>query len=482
MNGFTLTFIDKNLEKKYQENYSLELFGVFRYTMGLMSISNIILSMFLIQREKTILGYILISISCSWTLIFYYLKMKQYYISLIGYLISTLSLFASFYHLIPLYYPDFTDEQYEWIFDISQFLALNFALTPNFMLNQILQLICIFSRLFMRNYNYINPYSFIFTLYLILFWQKEYFRQKHNRSLFLLNEQQKSSFSIWNDLVDEKIVLLTYNELWERIELLYANKSMNGYIILENKDFLKDFMVMNTKISLNQYLQERVRDKTRECQIRVIHMIKKDRFIVNCLINKFVDFRITIKFSECQTSVMQQCNNNAYLRILQKIKKINKKLYYKENLRNLLYTSYYIKERIVEQVEQLKYYKLRQFMDIILKKDDIHINFEIKQFSTVLPLFYTLLFCLMKIYDITNISLKEQNTKNIQLIIYGNDLDIPIHQFKVCKKIVSHLLYQIGQDECDYQQNFCCLTLVNQPDIMEQTSKNEQLVTFSNIM
>lgn len=46
-------------------------------------------------------------------------------------------------------------------------------------------------------------------------------------------------------------------------------------------------------------------------------------------------------------------------------------------------------------------------MDIILKKDDIHINFEIKQFSTVLPLFYTLLFCLMKIYDITNISLKE---------------------------------------------------------------------------
>lgn len=51
MNPFTLTFVDKNLEKKYQERYSLELFNAFKYTIALMSISNIILSIFWIKRN-----------------------------------------------------------------------------------------------------------------------------------------------------------------------------------------------------------------------------------------------------------------------------------------------------------------------------------------------------------------------------------------------------------------------------------------------
>ncbi|CAD8212442.1 unnamed protein product [Paramecium pentaurelia] len=479
MNPFTLTFVDKNLEKKYQESYSLELFNAFKYTIALMSISNIILSIFWIKRNQIFIGIMLVGISCSWTITFYYIKMKQQYIFVVGYLISTFSLLASFYHLIPIYDPDLKSDQFEWIFDISQFLGLNFALTPNFILNQLLQLTYVVLRLLMRNHNNLHPYTFIFPLYLILFWQKEYFRQKHNRSLFLLNEQQKSSFSIWDDLVDDKIVLLTYNELWERIELLHVNKSMNKYIYVENKEFLKEFKVINTKISLNQYLLERIRDNSNDFQIQVIHTQQRERFMINCLITKLVDIRITIKFSESQTFLNQSWNNNSYLRVLKRIKRTNQVLYYKETLRNLLYTSYYIKERIVEQVEELKYYKLRLYVDQIIKKEYIRINFEINQFFTVIPLFFTLISCLIKIYNANEIILKQQNQNDIQLIISGINMNIPKHRLIICERIVSNLLYQIGQNNCNYQINFCYLTLVNQS---ESSPKNDQLMTFSNIM
>ncbi|CAD8182278.1 unnamed protein product [Paramecium octaurelia] len=479
MNPFTLTFVDKNLEKKYKESYSLELFNAFKYTIALMSISNITLSIFWIQRNEIFIGTMLVGFSCLWTITFYYLRMKQQLISAVGYLISSFSLLASFYHLIPIYYPDFQDEQYVWIFDISQFLGLNFALTPNFILNQLLQMTYAFLRLFMHNYKNLHAYTFIFLLYLILFWQKEYFRQKHNRTLFLLNEQQKSSFSIWDELIDEKIVLLAYNEQWERIELLHANKSMNEFIQVENKDFLNDFKVINTKISLNQYLQERVRDQSDNFKIKVIHTQLREKFIVKGLIKKLVEIKITIKFSESQSFLTQEWNNNSYLKVLQRIKKTDHVLYYKENLRNLLYTSYYVKERVVESVEELKYYKLRLFLDQILKKGNIYINFQINKFFTVLPLFFTLISCLIKIYNTHEICLKQQSLNDIQIIIYGKEMDFPIHIQKACEKIISNLLCQIGQDNCNYQMEFCSLILVNQ---LEMTQRNDQLVTFSNIM
>ncbi|CAD8123989.1 unnamed protein product [Paramecium sonneborni] len=484
MNPFTLTFIDKNLEKKYKENYSIELIEAFRYTISLLPISNIILSIYWIQRNEILIGVLLVTISLTQTIIFYYVKMKQQFISLFGYLISTLSLLASFYHFIPLYYPDFYDHQYNWIFDISQFLALNFTLAPNFLFNQVLQLIFLFSRLLMRNYNDFHIETLIITLYLILFWQKEYYRQKHNRQLFLLNEQQKSSFSIWDDLVDDKIVLLTYNHYWEKIELQYANKSMNEYIKIENKDFLLDLKVINQKITLNQYLLERVREQPNEFQIMVLNTINRDKLIVNCVIKKFVEIKITLKFSECQSCVSyQQNNNNSYFRVLQRIKKTDKAQYYKENLRNLLYNSYYVKEKLLEQIEELKYYKLRLFLDKILNKDKIRINFEIKQFFTVLPLFFTLITCLQKVYKITDISLIELNEYNIQLILQGNDIDVPKHRFEVCKKIVNNILLQIGyNNNCTYQKNYCRLILVNQSDLMEWSPKSNQLVTFSNLI
>ncbi|CAK69097.1 unnamed protein product (macronuclear) [Paramecium tetraurelia] len=479
MNPFTLTFLDKNLEKKYKESYSLELSNAFKYTIALMSISNITLSIFWIERNEILIGSMLVAFSCLWTITFYYIRLKQQLTSAVGYLISAFSLLASFYHLIPIYYPDFKDEQYEWIFDISQILGLNFALTPNFVLNQLLQMTYAFLRLFMHNYKNFHSYTFIFLLYLILFWQKEYFRQKHNRSLFLLNEQQKSSFSIWDELIDEKIVLLTYNEQWERVELLHANQSMHKFIQVENKDFLKDFKVINTKISLNQYLLEKVRDKSSNFKIKVIHTQLRERFIVKGLIKKLIDIKITIKFSEGQTFVTQQWNNNSYLKVLQRIKKTNQVLYYKETLRNLLYTSYYIKERIIEQVEVLKYQKLRLFLDQILKKGNIQINFQINKFFTVLPLFFTLISCLIKIYNTNEICLKQESINNIQLIIYGREMDFPIHIQKAYEKIISNLLCQIGQNNCNYQMEFCSLILVNQ---LEMTPKNDQLVTFSNIM
>ena len=46
MNHFTLKFHDPKLERKYQENYSNELYDAFKYTMVLLSLSNVILSIF----------------------------------------------------------------------------------------------------------------------------------------------------------------------------------------------------------------------------------------------------------------------------------------------------------------------------------------------------------------------------------------------------------------------------------------------------
>ncbi|CAD8193846.1 unnamed protein product [Paramecium pentaurelia] len=442
MNHFTLKFHDPKLERKYQENYSNELYDAFKYTMVLLSLSNVILSMFWIQRQQFALGCMMIIICCGQTIVFYYILIKKRFITLVGYLISILSLLSSFYQIMPYFYTEFSETEFIWIFDISQFMALNFALSPNFILNQFLQFLFVSSRLFMRNFAAINPFSFILIMYLILFWQKEYFRQKHNRNQFFLKEQQKQSLFLWDNLIEEKIVLLSYDETWDKVELVFANQSIRQIIDLDSKEFLKDFRISNLKIDFYQYLLERIHDKTYQFQVKVIHNTKK-KYVIDCIMNKLVELNISLKFSELQSEKDYQ-NNYSYLKLLKKIKMIDKQLYYKEIQKHIIQQSYYFKSVTIDQVEQLTLIKLRAFMNFIIKSNPSKILFDLHQFNTILPLVFTLLSCLKKLYKFQEIQFVELNQNEANLIIIGKIKRIPQMRAEVCKKIINHIVDQIG--------------------------------------
>ncbi|CAD8116212.1 unnamed protein product [Paramecium sonneborni] len=318
MNPFTLMFHDPKLELKYQENYSNELYEAFKYTMVLLQLSNIILSIFWIQKNQFTLGCLMIILCCGQTITFYYMLLKKRFITLVGYLISILSLLSSFYQFLPYFYREYSGTEFIWIFDISQFMALNFALCPNFILNQFLQILFVSSRLFMRNFAQLNPFSFILLLYLIIFWQKEYFRQKHNRTKFFQKEQQKQALFLWDNLIEEKIVLLSYDEIWNKIDLVFANSSIKKVIEIESKDFLKDFRVSDQKQDFYQYLLKQIHNKTFQFKIKVVHNQKK--YIIDCIMNKFMELNISLKFSELQP---QKNNKNNYYSYLQLLKKQN---------------------------------------------------------------------------------------------------------------------------------------------------------------
>ncbi|CAD8118997.1 unnamed protein product [Paramecium sonneborni] len=458
MNPLTLKFHDRKLEQKYQENYSNELYDAFKYTMVLLSLSNVILSIFWIQRNEFTLGCLMIIVCCGQTITFYYILIKKKFITLVGYLISILSLLSSFYQFLPYFYKEYYDTEFIWIFDISQFMALNFALSPNFILNQFLQILFVSSRLFMRNSAQLNPFSFILLLYLILFWQKEYFRQKHNRTQFFLKEQQKQALFLWDNLIEEKIVLLSYDEIWNKIDLVFANSSIKQVIEIDSKDFLKGFRISNLKIDLYQYLLEQIHHKNYQFQIKVVHSSKK--YVIDCIMNKLMELNISLKFTELQSQKDYQ-NNYSYLKLLKKIKFIDKQLYYNEIQKQIIQQSYYFKNVTINQVEQLSLFKIRSFMNFIMKRNSAKILFDLQQFNTNLPLFFSLLSCLSKLYKIQEIQLVEQSQNLTSLIIYGFTYKIPEQRFAICKKIINHIVDQIGIYEClFYKSQFLC-TLVN---------------------
>ncbi|CAD8162355.1 unnamed protein product [Paramecium octaurelia] len=402
------------------------------------------------------------------TITFYYILIKKRFITLVGYLISILSLLSSFYQFMPYFYTEFQQIEFTWIFDISQFMALNFALCPNFILNQFLQFLFVSSRLFMRNFAYLNPFSFILILYLILFWQKEYFRQKHNRNQFFLKEQQKQALFLWDNLIEEKIVLLSYDETWNKIDLIFANSSIKQLMNLDSKEFLKDFRISNLKKDFYQYLLERIHDKTYQFQVKVVHISKK-KYVINCFMNKLIELNISLKFSELQSEKDYQ-NNYSYLKLLKKIKMIDKQLYYNEIQKHIIQQSYYFKNVTIDQVEQLTLLKLRGFINFIMKNNPAKVLFHLQQFNTILPLLFTLISCLKKLYKIKEIHFIELNQNEVNFIIIGREKKkLPQTRVEICKKIINRIVDQVGLYECVfYITQFNC-TLVNMQFKIEST-------------
>lgn len=116
-------------------------------------------------------------------------------------------------------------------------------------------------------------------------------------------------------------MLLSYDEIWSKIDLVFANSSIKKVIEIESKDFLKDFYVSNYKIDLYQYILKQIHNKTFQFQIKVVHNSKK--YIIDCIMSKFIELNISLKFSELYPEKVNN-NNYSYLKLLKKIKLIDR--------------------------------------------------------------------------------------------------------------------------------------------------------------
>lgn len=74
---------------------------------------------------------------------------------------------------------------------------------------------------------------------------------------------------------------------------------------------------------------EKLKNKNYKFQVRVVHIITKENYIVDCVINKLIEINISLKFSE-NKNLENPKSTYFYFKLLNKIKKINSLLYYKE--------------------------------------------------------------------------------------------------------------------------------------------------------
>ncbi|CAD8080053.1 unnamed protein product [Paramecium primaurelia] len=460
MNKFSLIFSDSLLEERYQESQRPQILHGFKINTIIPIISYAFQAGYWMIKNQIVLSIVYIILTILYTFFFYKVVIRQQWYKIVSTIVLSFSLQASIMQFIPFWIQNLADSEINWIEDTAIQMGLHMNITQNLIQNAILYAIFISTRIYFRSIFEFNPMFILFLLFTILTCYNEYQRIKGLRYQFLWKEKNLNQYFIFDDLIKESLVILNYNDVWDKFKVIYANKSFYSEYHDNPIDFLKETQLSLQKMSTMTYLHYKIQDFKSSFQINAFWKSKNQHLFIECWKYSIMDTQIILKITTKKAYTENNMYPLLYKGILKKLKKIDRQHYHTESLKNLLAALLVKPKSIVNfKIQSLNYNKLSALLMNILRDNAALFSLNLKSdaFYTNIPLLYILMISVSKYYKVSTFSVRQLNESILEIIVKGPIKKNTEQNQQFFKKLMSIIVDMIGIEQIKIENNqFMC--------------------------
>ncbi|CAD8168924.1 unnamed protein product [Paramecium pentaurelia] len=464
MNKFSLVFQDSLLEEKYQESQRPQILHSFKINTIIPIMSQAFQAVYWMIKNQIVLSIVYIILTIVYTFFFYKVVIRQQWFKIIDTLVLSFSLQASIMQFIPLWIQNLTDSEIIWIEDIAIQMGLHMNITQNLVQNAILYAIFITARIYFRSITEFNPMCLIFLLFTILTCYNEYQRIKGLRYQFLWKEKNLNQYFIFDDLIKESLVILNYNDVWDKFKVVYANKQFYSEYHQNPLDFFKETQISLQKMSTLTFLHYKIQDLKSSFQIEAFWKNKNQHLFIECRKYSIMDTQIILKITTKKAYTENNMYPLLYKGILKKLKKIDRQHYHTESLKNLLAALLVKPKSIVNfKMQCINYNKLSGLLMNILRDNSALFSLSLKSevFYTNIPLLYILMISISKYYKVSTFSVNQLNESILEIIVKGPIKKNTEQNQQLFKKLMGIIVDFIGIEQIRIENNYFMCKIMN---------------------
>ncbi|CAD8110951.1 unnamed protein product [Paramecium sonneborni] len=469
MNKFSLVFSDSLLEEKYQESQRPQILHGFKINTIIPIVSYAFQAGYWMIKNQITLSIVYIILTILYTFFFYKVVIRQQWFKIVDIIVLSFSLQASIMQFIPIWI-SLTESDIGWIEDIAIQMGLHMNITQNLVQNAILYSIFIATRIYFRSILEFNPMCILFILFTILTCYNEYQRIKCSRYQFLWKEKNLNQYFIFDDLIKESLVILNYNDVWDKFKVVYANKQFYSEYHESPLDFFKETQLSLHKMSTMTFLHYKIQDLKSSFSINAFWRNKNQHLIIECWKYSIMDTQIILKITTKKSYTESNMYPLLYKGILKKLKKIDRQHYHTESLKNLLAALLVRPKQIVNfKIQCINYNKLSALLMNILRDNSalFSLNLKSQAFYTNIPLLYILMISVSKYYKVSTFSIHQLNESILEIIVKGPIKKNTEQNQELFKKLMNIIIDLIGieQIKIDNNQFMCKIMNMENPFI-----------------
>ncbi|CAD8099547.1 unnamed protein product [Paramecium sonneborni] len=460
MNKFSLVFSDSLLEEKYQESQRPQILQGFKINTIIPIVSYAFQAGYWMIKNQIILSIVYIILTILYSFFFYKVVIRQQWFKIVDIIVFSFSLQASIIQFIPNWIQSLAESDIGWIEDITIQMGLHMNITQNLVQNAVLYLIFIATRIYFRSMLEFNPMCILFLLFTILTCHNEYQRIKSSRYQFLWKEKNLNQYFIFDDLIKESLVILNYNDVWDKFKVVYANKQFYSEYHESPLDFFKETQLSLHKMSTITFLHYKIQDIKSSFQFEAFWKNKNQHLIIECRKYSIMDTQIILKITTKKAYTENNVYPLLYKGILKKLKKIDRQHYHTESLKNLLATLLVKPKQIINfKIQCINYNKLSALLMNILRDNSALFTLNLKSdtFYTNIPLLYILMISVSKYYKVSTFSMHQMNESILEIIVKGSIKKNTEQNQQLFQKLMSIIIDLIGIEQINIEKNsFMC--------------------------